>query len=161
MSSINKYQHKLIGFIKSESDYDIVHNNSTRLIAVYKLQQDIPNDEKDFDGEKNDILGGGGRGEVPAVRISVPAAFNFFIDEDFDDFHEYSELFKCFWSPTQSFKLCNGFQKTGWDPSENVEFWLAEQVCNLMVKHIPEYSRNRTQKLESKLEFIKQENETG
>lgn len=160
MSSIDKYQHKLIGFIKCESDYDIVHNNSTRLIAVYKLQQDIPNDEQDFDGRKNDILIGGGRGEVPAFRISIPAAFKFFMDEEFDDFDEYSELFKSFWSPTQSFKLCNGFLKMGWDPVDNIEFWLAEQVCKLLINHIPEYSDNGTKILESKLEFHKQEKGT-
>ncbi len=157
MSSIDKYQHNLIGFIKCDSDYDIVYNNSTRLIAVYKLQQDIPNDEQDFDGRKNDILIGGGQGEVPAFRISIPNAIKFFSDEEFDDFVEYSELFKSFWSPTQSFKLCNGFLKMGWDPAESIEFWLAEQVCNLLIKHIPEYSQNRTENLESKLEFIKHE----
>jgi len=155
MSSINKYKHKLLGFIKCESDYDIIYNSSTRKIAIYKLGQNIPTEENDFDGFINDILVGGGRGEAPSFRISNPNAFRFFTEMGFDEFNEYNELFKSFWSPNQSFKLCNGFLKSGWDPKENIEFWLAEQVCNLLIKHIPEYSKMRRQGLESKLEFVK------
>ncbi len=155
MSSIDKYRHKILGFVKCDSDYDFVYGNSTRKLAVYKLEQNIPDDERDFDGLINDILVGGGRGEAPAFRISNPSAFRFFTDEEFDDFNEYSELFKSFWSPNQSFHLCNGFLKLGWNPLENIEFWLAEQVCNLLIEHVPEFSHNQQLNLESKLEFIK------
>ena len=159
MSSIDSYKHQLLGFIKCESDYNIVYKNATRKIAIYKLEQNIPEEEHDFDGQTNDIIVGGGSGEAPAFRLSYPNAFKFFT-QDFDDYDEYDELFKSFWSPTQSFKLCNGFLKSGWNPDEKIEFWLAEQVCNLLSKHIPEYSNFTIQEFASKLEFSKSENET-
>lgn len=155
MSSIDSYKHELLGFIICESDYDIIHGNQTRKIAVYRLDQNIPSDESDFDGKINDILVGGGRGEAPAFRISYPNAFNYFVEEEFGDFDEYTDLFKSFWSLNQTFELCNGFLKSGWEPKENIEFWLAEQVCNLLIKHVPEYAENRKLSIETKIEFIK------
>ena len=153
MSAIDRYKHQLLGFIKCESDYDIMNNNSTRKVAIYKLEQNIPQDEKDFDGEINDILVGGGSGEAPALRISYPNAFKFFTQTDFDDFNEYAQLFKAFWSANQSFKLCYGYLKSGWQLNEKIEFWLAEEVIKLLSKHIPGYSNFTFRELACKLEF--------
>lgn len=155
MSSIDKYQHRIIGFIECPSDYDIVHNNSTRKIPLYQLGQHIPEEEQDFDGKMNDIILGGGRGEVEAFRISNPSAFLFFTEQNVDSFDNYDALFKSFWSPNQSFKLCNGFLKSGWSPEENIELWLAEQICNVLIKHVPEYAHYTRQRLDSRIEFIK------
>ena len=157
MSSIESYNHKLLGFIKCESDYDLVYNNSTRMIAVYKLEQNIPQSEKEFDGNVNDILVGGGSGEVPVFRISYPKAFKFFHQTNFDDFGEYDNLFKAFWSPTDSFKLCNGFMKYGYHPNQKIEFWLAEQVCNVLSNNFTEYSEFVNHKFKRKITFTKHE----
>lgn len=161
MSTIDSYKCQLLGFIKCHSDYDLVHNNSTRKIAVYKLAQNIPNEEQDFDGQTNDILVGGGSGEAPAFRISYPNAFKFVSDIKFDDYLEYDEIFKSFWTPTESFKLCNGFLKSGWSPEENIEFWLIKQICSLLIKEKPEYSNFALPEFEITLEFVKLKNETG
>ena len=50
MSAIDKYQHKFIDFFDCPSDYDLVYGSSTKLIAIYQLLENIPDDEDDFDG---------------------------------------------------------------------------------------------------------------
>ena len=60
MSRIDGYKHKLVGFINCDSDYDFVNNNPIRKIAIYQLNEDVPNSETDFDGKKGDIIIGGG-----------------------------------------------------------------------------------------------------
>src|SRR5580698_6701503 len=110
MSAIDQYKHGLIGFIECPSTYDFVYMNSTRKIAIYELQESVPANENDFDGNAGDIILGGGRGEAPAFRISCPKAFKFFMHERSENFEveAYDKLFKSFWTPTQSFILCEG-----------------------------------------------------
>ena len=139
MATIDKYKHKLLGFINCPSDFDIVYNSPVREIAIYELEQDIPNDENDFDGKKGDILIGGGSGEVSVLRLSMPACIHFFFN-DWDAFENYDELFKAFWQPTISFKLCNGFRKLGWNPDLDIEFWLAKHICAYLIKHLDMFS---------------------
>jgi hypothetical protein len=138
MATIDLYSHQFIGFINCPSDFDIIKNNTARKIAIYELEQDIPDDEKEFDGKSGDILIGGGRGEVPVLRLSIPNSFRFFF-KDWDGFENLDEIFKSFWTATMSFKLCNGFLKTGWNPDLDIEFWLAENVCAFLVKHLKKY----------------------
>lgn len=140
MSAVDQYNHRLLGFIECPSTFDFVYQNSTRKIGVYELLEDIPVDESNFDGKTGDILVGGGKGEVPAFRISIPNAFYYFSSEEWDNFHSYDELFKAFWTPTQSYILCEGFMKIGWNVEINIEQWLAENVCKALIESIKVYS---------------------
>ena len=142
MSAIDQYKHKLLGFIECPSSFDIVQLNDTRKIAIYELLEDIPSYEGDFDGKIGDLLVGGGSGECPAFRISVPEAMILFTRE-IDDFKGYDSYFKHFWQPTEAFKLCDGFLKIGWPPDEFIEWWLAENISFLLIKELDQYSLYR------------------
>ena len=107
MSAIDCYKHNHLGFIECPSTYSIINLKGTienNRIAIYELLQNIPKDEKDFDGKVGDVLIGGGSGEAPALRISNPLAFQFstydedkFSELEFDDL---DEVFKSFWTAT-------------------------------------------------------------
>ena len=155
MSRIDGYKHELLGLINCNSDYNFVYNSLTRKIAIYKLLQDIPEDEDNFNGKLGDILIGGGKGEAPAFRISYPEAFKFFTLEDYDDFNDYDDLFKAFWTVTEAYILCNGFKKAGWKPDEQtIEFWLTERIIDILIKFIPEYSNFKKLEISNSLELI-------
>ena len=141
MASIDKYKHRLLGFIVCPSDYDIVDGNSTRDIAVYELLENIPDEETDFDGNSGDILIGGGSGEAPAFRVAIPKTFDFLLNDIDVTFDSHDELFKAFWTPTESYILCDGFQKLGWDAKRPIEFWLAENICLLLINEIYRFKR--------------------
>jgi hypothetical protein len=141
MASIDQYKHRLLGFISCPSDFDFVYNSPTRDIAIYELLQDIPDDEKDFDGKIGDIIVGGGSGEAPALRISIPGSVDFFIRDKDEDFENQDELFKTFWTPTESYMLCDGFKKLGWDTKTPIEFWLAENICRTIINETSEFKR--------------------
>ncbi len=144
MSAIDQYKHSHIGFIRCPSNYNFVNIDSSdkKVIALYFLEQDIPMNEPDFDGKNGDLLVGGGSGEVDALRISLPQAF-FFFDEtcDYDDFEDSSEIVKAFWSMNNAFAFGNGFQKLGWNYSEKIEFWIAEEALGFVLKKYPEYCK--------------------
>ncbi len=143
MSAINAYRHHRLGFIECPSSFDFVFASRTRQIGIYELLDHVPDNEKDFDGKTGDILVGGGSGEAPALRISNPIAFQFSTyDEDkFADikFDNLEEIFKPFWTPTQSYILGEGFLKLGWTPEKTLEMWLTENVCKLLVTSIDKF----------------------
>jgi hypothetical protein len=132
MAAIDQYEHEVLTFIECPSEFDFVSYSTTRKIAVYKLKQAIPDDETEFDGKIGDILVGGGSGEAESMRISYPEALYFFKSENWDDFEDYDELFKAFWSPSFAYKIGDGFRKQGWDPNGNMEWWLAESIIDLL-----------------------------
>ena len=145
MSAIDAYKHKLLGFIECPSTNSFVNfNEETRKIALYELLENIPVDEECFDGKIGDILVGGGRGEAPAFRISNPIAFQFFtLDQNaFCDleFDNLADIFKAFWTPTKSYIFCEGFLKLGWTVDTDIEMWLAENVCKLLISTIDKFS---------------------
>jgi hypothetical protein len=146
MSAIDCYKHELLGFIICPSTYDFVSFSNTREIAIYKLLQSIPEDEDDFDGLSGDILVGGGGGEAPALRISNPKAFDFFASEDFEnvEFTTRDDLYKAFWRLNTAFIFCEGYLKLGWEPSWDIESWLAENVCRVLIDSFDEFARYRT-----------------
>lgn len=139
MSAIDQYKHKHLGFIECPSTSDFVYNSKTKKIAIYELLENIPHDEKDFDGKIGDIILGGGSGEAPAFRISMPEAISFFTNKNLNNPKNYSDLFRAFWSPTQSYNLCEGFLKNGWSPNIPIEIWLAENVWLLLINNIEDY----------------------
>lgn len=139
MAAIDQYKHRLLGFINCPSHYEIVSGNSSRDIAVYELLERIPAGENDFDGNAGDILVGGGSGEAPAFRITIPTTVDFFLNDNVYNLNSYDDLFKAFWTPTESFILCDGFRKLGWDPKQSIEFWLAENVCIALVNEVEQF----------------------
>jgi hypothetical protein len=142
MASVDQYKHRLLGFIKCPSDYDIVDGNSTRDIAVYELLENVPEEENDFDGKTGDILVGGGSGEAPAFRVTIPGALDFLLNDTDITFDNYDQLFKAFWTPTESYRLCDGFKKLGWDTKQSIEFWLAENICVTLVNNVDSFKRS-------------------
>jgi hypothetical protein len=152
MAAIDQYQHKLLGFINCPSTYDFVYASNTRDIAVYELFQDIPADEKCFDGKTGDILVGGGSGEAPALRIKMPQSMVFFTSENSEkDPHEF---IRCFWTPANAFVLCEGFIKVGWKVNTSIEIWLAENVCKALINNVDSYKKfARGKELKTRLKW--------
>lgn len=165
MSSIDTYKHNHLGFIECPSTYNIINfskaTTNTR-IAIYELLEDIPKDEKDFDGKAGDILVGGGSGEAPALRISNPIAFRFstYNEDKFSEleFDNLEEIFKSFWTPTQSYILGEGFSKLGWTPDEDLEMWLTENICKLLISTINKFTIYKDNKIDltTHLTFIRE-----
>ena len=154
MASIDQYKHRHLGFISCPSDYDFVYNSSTRDIGIYELLQDIPDDERDFDGKTGDIIVGGGSGEAPALRISMPDSIDFFIGHKDLALENYNEIFKIFWTPTQSYILCQGFKKLGWDIKTPIEFWLTENICKTLINETERFGEfNLGLKLDTSLKW--------
>lgn len=152
MSSIDQYKHRTLGFIECPCTLPLVYNAgleyvSPTRITVYQLSESIPDDEKDFDGKKGDILVGGGSGEAPSLRISNPLAFQFFAwdaeeSENEPEFNELSAIYKAYWTPTQAYIIGEGFQKLGWSPEEiELDMWIAENVCTLLSQELPEFEQ--------------------
>lgn len=155
MSAIDQHKHRQLGFIHCPSGDDFVMNNPTRTIALYELLEDIPVDEKDFDGKAGDILIGGGSGEAPAFRVSVPQAMYFFTKENPADVNGDDELFKSFWSAKDAAIFSEGYAQSGWNEKEPIEFWLAKNICLLLIENFEQYSDFRTGKLAlSNLAFV-------
>ncbi len=153
MSAIDAYKHRKLGYIECPSTNSFVDfNEDTRKIGLYELLENIPADEKFFDGKVGDIIVGGGSGEAPAFRISNPIAFQFFtFNEDaFCDleFDSLNEIFKAYWTPTQSYVFCEGFLKLGWTVDTDIEMWLAENVCKLLISTTDMFSIYKTDQLD-------------
>jgi hypothetical protein len=148
MASIDHYKHKLLGFIECPSTSDFVYLNPTREIPVYQLLEDIPKDEIDFDGKHGDILLGGGSGEAPALRISIEKCLRLFMLDETVDFDHWDELFKAFWTPTESFIFGEGFSKVGWTTDKQLEAWLAENICKIVSHEFEEFKEYKMVNIE-------------
>ena len=159
MSAIDQYKHRHLGFVECPSTFEFVYNNPTKKVAIYELLESIPSDENSFDGKIGDIILGGGSGEVPAFRISIPEAIYFFTNKDWDDYKTIEDLFKAFWTPSQSYKLCEGYSKLGWTPNTEIEFWLAENLCLLIIQKLEHYSNYKNDSIaKSMLAFLENKN---
>lgn len=132
MSAIDQYKHECIGKVKCPSCFNIVYASDTKEIPVYRLKEDIPGNEIDFDGKSGDILVGGGSGEAAALRISIPEAIHFYAEENWDNVNKHDEIYKAFWTPTQAYVLCDGFRKLGWEPTTSIEKWITEHVLSFL-----------------------------
>jgi hypothetical protein len=134
MSAIDQYYFKCLGYIECLSEY-----SRYDIIAIYRLDQDIPEYEDDFQGKKGDILVGGGGGEVRSMRIAIPEAFRFWTHEEIDDDDDPNTIMKTYWDATEAYILGDGFVKLGWQPKvQDVEFWLTQHVLSFLVREHPE-----------------------
>ncbi len=143
MSAIDQYHHRLLGFIHCPSNEDFVVNNPTRDIGVYEFLENILVDEKDFNGKTGDILIGGGSGEASAFRVSIPEAMHYFTKEEPKVIRDHDDLFKSFWSDRDAAIFSEGYAKIGWKAEIPIEFWLAKNICSLLVNHFEQFAQFR------------------
>ncbi len=155
MSAIDQYFFTCIAIIDlpltylplaEDEDFDWMY------VAVYRLEQDIPEDEDEFQGKTGDILVGGGSGEAAAMRILMPEAIVETTDFDrFYDDEEYSnrldgvtypglyDIYQFFWDPEDGYKLGSGYVTLGWDPDGlNLGLWLTQHIVSFVLKHYPQ-----------------------
>jgi hypothetical protein len=105
---------------------------------LYRLDENIPTDEKDFQGKKGDILLGGGSGQSAALRVTVPEAFYFWTHADWDDYETLDEIIKPYWTPTQAYIFGVGYSKLGWTPEDDLlEWWLGQHILNFLASNYP------------------------
>jgi|GEM_PF-1955759 len=143
MSSIDQYIYTCLGVIECPMPYRYFSqqaNIQPIQVAIYRLRQDISEFETDFQGSEGDILVGGGGGEAPAMRIRMPEAMLLYtnwnrFEQEYPDLL-IDELYSTYWSPTQAFMLCTGYETLGWNPeNDRIEQWLMEHVVSFLVKH--------------------------
>lgn len=140
MSTIDGYRHRCLGIVSCPSHYDLVVGNAAyRFLPIYRLDEDAL-DEWIFQGKRGDILVGGGHGERPALRISVPEAFYFYTHEDWEQFAgvdtwEPATISKAYWSMTHAYVFGDGYHTAGWEPTKSIERWLTEHVLSFLVRH--------------------------
>lgn len=133
MSEIDIYQHKCIGIVNCPSTYPIVSGRSHKLVALYRLEEDVA----EWGARKGDILLGGGSGESAALRISIPEAVLFSTNEVWTEFRSMDEIRKAYWNMNDAFVFCEGYAKLGWLPTVSIETWLTEHVIAFLLR---EYS---------------------
>lgn len=138
MSTIDGYLYTCLGMIECPSPYTIIHGLpiTGAEIAIYLLEQDIPEYERNFQGKSGDILIGGGRGEAQAMRIQLPEAIYFYTDPDkYDD----DLPVRTYWSSTMTYKMCRGYELLGWNPDETwIEMWLTQHVLKFLLTYYPD-----------------------
>lgn len=127
MSAIDCYRHDVLG-------------NFDRT-AIYRLRQDVPATmEDDFNGKVGDILLGGGGGETPAMRISIPEAFIAYSDNGRWE-HDFFEVTQTFWSDNNhAYYRIKRYKQLGYKPANHglIEIWLTENILAFLVKNYPE-----------------------
>ena len=131
MSDIDRYSHRILGFVGCPTDYPqlLVYGSAGPVvIAVYEVYEAIPQ----WSAKPGDIIVGGGAGECPAFRISMPLAEDFLLGNGDGEFNSLSEVCQAYWAPAQAFALCSAFVRLGWNVEMDVELWFAEYVLRGM-----------------------------
>ncbi len=147
MATIDQFNHKLLCLINCPSEYDLIFESAVKQIDIYELLQDIPAGETELDGKNGDIIVGGGRCEIPVLRLSMPECLQFFYNDNIENVEDFNKIIKSYWTPTQSFKLGSGFIKIGWDPDIDIEFWLSVNICAYLIKSFSKYSEFNSDKI--------------
>ncbi len=141
MSAIDRYAHRCLGIIACPSRYPIMSgNDAQRSVPIYQLDQDVDGQERSFQGKRGDILIGGGSGESPALRISMPEALHFYTHEDWERFSgsetwTSTTIATAYWSMTQAYVFGDGYRAVGWSPPKSIEVWLMEHVLSFLARH--------------------------
>jgi hypothetical protein len=116
-------------------------NDTTRLVAVYRLDEDALDDQS-FVGRRGDILLGGGHGEASALRISLPGALYYLTSEDWERFAgsetwTWKTHVQAYWSMTEAYVYGDGYTALGWTPNKPIELWLTGHVLSFLVQQYP------------------------
>lgn len=157
MSAIDGYAHTCIGQVDCPSPYEIIAGRRAEWrgtptpVMIYRLDEDVRGSETTFDGKRGDILLGGGNGEAPAMRVSVPEAFyvstNIFVDGEeavWDGWERMEEIVEAYWSHNDAFTLGAGYALLGWHPDADglIEYWLMDHLLAFLVREYPnDYQR--------------------
>lgn len=120
--------------------------NTPTPVPIYRLDEGVPESDRDFNAKRGDILLGGGGGEAPAMHISMPEVFWFstgvFVDGKDDVWHgwdTYEEIVEAYRSNTDAFTFGAGYVLLGWNPEEHyIEHWLMEHVLAFLVREYPD-----------------------
>ena len=133
MSEINSYKHSCIGIVHCPSTFEVVSGNDThRNIPIYRLDEDAW-DGDSFQGKQGDLLLGGGSGESPALRISIPEAFSYRASDDKEVLF-LDGVCQAYWSMNDAFVFCEGYSKLGWTPKERIESWLLQHIVGFLIR---------------------------
>ena len=134
MSEIDQYDHRCLGIVLCPSRYEPFPDWG-RIIALYQFDSKTTDELDSFQAKRGDIVFGGGDGEGSAFRISLPDAFLFFTQPDWDGWQTWDNIVKSYWSMTEAFILCDGFTQLGWHPSlQPIEMWLAEHIVTFLLR---------------------------
>ncbi len=147
MSAIDQYDYTALGVIECPTTYNLFNWREPSVglhVAIYRLDMDIPPDERGFRGKRGDILLGGGDGEAFALHIHMPESLRAWTDSDIypPTDHNRFDFAKAFWEPNEAFILCEGYLKLGWTPDTIIEHWLMEHTFAFLVREYPDdYAR--------------------
>ena len=142
MSEIDQYKHECIGMVSCPSSFlpAAYWRNPARMIPIYRIDQDTTEGDS-FSAKRGDLLVGGGSGECPALRISIPETFFFLTHKDWEleENHWYNEFCKAYWSLNQAYVFCDGYFRLGWHPYEGfIEVWLARHILAFVLREYPD-----------------------
>ena len=137
MSEIDSYKHECIGMVHCPSPYATTYGNRPQdYIPLYRLDEDAL-DAGSWQAKRGDLLLGGGSGEAPALRISIPEALYFFTIEHWDAYDSFHEIYQAYWPMTAAYVFCVGYTKLGWTPRDPIETWLTEHVLAFILQAYP------------------------
>ena len=135
MSEIDGYRHKCIGIVVCPSSFEIVPGNDAhREIPLYRLEENA----SEWEAKSGDLLLGGGSGESPALRISIPEAVAWATREDDGNSLPPEGVCRAYWSMTRAFVFGEGYTKIGWHPRQPIESWLTEHIVSFILCAYPE-----------------------
>jgi hypothetical protein len=112
------------------------------MVPIYRLNEDALHADS-FSAKQGDLLLGGGSGECPVLRISIPEAFSFFTQDDLERMTPHEEICRAYWSMNDAFVFCEGYHQLGWQPDEqSIEMWLTKHILAFLIREYPaEYGR--------------------
>lgn len=140
MSEIDSYRHECMGMVSCPSSYlpNSTWRHPERVIPLYRLGEDAV-DADSFKAQEGDLLLGGGSGECPTLRISVPGAFYLFGYEDGNEPTRDREVCHAHWTMNDAFIFGDGYVRSGWQPlKQPLEYWLAEHLLAFVIQEYPE-----------------------
>jgi hypothetical protein len=143
MSEIDSHKHTLLGFIDCPSSLTLVPGNeSCKVIAMYALEEDVSEGTESFHGQAGDIIVGGGRGEAPALRISMPEALIALGVTKGPSLAGGRAPWIAFWSMNDAYAFCDGYRNCGWDPALSIERWVSGAAIGFLMGEYPELFQN-------------------
>ena len=155
MSEIDSYKHECIGMVYCPSDYwppPYFGQPENKHIPLYLLKEDALSADAsayEFQAKNGDLLLGGGSGETPALRISMPEALISFTHGDKENRISIKDnptvgdlqesLYHAYWSMDHAFMFGAGYVKLGWEPHKiAMEIWLIEHILAFVTRECPE-----------------------
>jgi hypothetical protein len=140
LSEIDSFQHKCIGMVSCPSSFlpSSYWRHPERVIPVYRLDEDAL-DATSLSAKQGDLLLGGGSGECPALRISLPEAFYLLGREADPAQYNHEKPWHAYWSIDDAFVFGDGYVRLGWQPlGQPMELWLTAHIVAFVLREYPE-----------------------